>query len=93
MLFLEDLADSVGVPKFMIGAIGRCDIIDDCQLLVTLVEPLQVNGLWIPACQLIWTAPSWLAARLLSARVAEDLAARGLKATGPVPPDVSRLHH
>lgn len=93
MDFVQNLGDSSGILEIAIGGVGRAEIIDNCLVRVTFFKP-PTDGETIrqPVCQLIWTIPAWLAARVALHDIAMEIARLGLPESAGIK-DVSLARH
>lgn len=92
MQFVPNLMEGIDVPEHMVGGVARVEIIDGSLVRVTFYKPPSGRtGVLVPACELLWTIPAWLAAREPLSKVAVALA-NGAKLEIALP-GISPLHH
>lgn len=76
MEFVENLAETVGLPVFVIGGVARAEVIDNCMVRITLLRVPDPGAADIPIAelQLVWSIPAWCSARAALQQVAEQIA-------------------
>jgi hypothetical protein len=95
MDFVKRLGDTSCIPQIAVGGIARAEIIDRSIVNFIFFKPQTVteSGLVVPVCELLWSIPAWLAARIDLQKVAAEITRNGLDHVPACPADVRSLRH